>query len=259
LFKAMLSYQHIYHAGGWADLHKHAVLCALWDILARDCKALVYADTHAGRGVYDLGAIEAQKTREYETGVVRLSGQRLPVGLKAYRKALEYWMPLYAGSPACIAALMRKRDKQILCELHPQEHAHLQKNLGALEGVTVFKADGHEALLGALPADSRGLILIDPSYEVKTEYMKTAETAKTLRIAYPNMAVLIWYPVLMGRDYYQTLEAGLSGYIVSDFAAPVMPDKGMVRSRLIVLGAPDGFDGVMDGIKNDLQVVLAAR
>lgn len=253
----MLSYQHIYHAGGWADLHKHGVLCALWDVLAKRFPALVYGDTHAGRGVYDLSAPEAQKRREYESGVVRLSGQRLPQSLSAYRTALEYWMPLYAGSPGCVAALMRPADRQFLCELHPQELAHLQRNLGTRAGVQIFKQNGHEALLAHLPKDMAGLVLIDPSYEVKTEYEQTVQTALALRERFPDMVVLVWYPVLLGRELHSVLEEGLSCGVRSVFTPPDAPEKGMIKSGLIALGAPDGFSDAMRNLEKDLRNILS--
>jgi 23S rRNA (adenine2030-N6)-methyltransferase len=253
----MLSYQHIYHAGGWADLHKHAVLCCLWSALQLNHSALVYADSHAGRGVYDLGAAEAQKTREYETGVVRLSGHRFPKSIVSYKRALERWMPLYAGSPACIAALARTEDAMVLCELHPGEFKHLEQAFAQQRGVTLFKEDGHAALLRHLPEEKAGLILIDPSYEVKSEYEQTAQTAMALRAAFPSMAVLIWYPVIAGRDYYHALENGLGDFELSRFAPVVAPEKGMVESRLALLGGPQDFKQAMTGTEKDLLHILA--
>lgn len=254
----MLSYQHIYHAGGWADLHKHAVLCRLWEVLQGEHRSLVYGDSHAGRGVYDLGAAEAQKTREYESGVVRLSGHRLSGRLEAYRKALAHHMPLYAGSPACVAALARPEDKMVLCELHPGEFKHLHQVFGQRRGVGLFREDGHEALLRHLPKKGKaGLVLIDPSYEVKAEYEQTAQTALALREAFPYMAVLIWYPVLTGRDYYHGLERGLHDFDLSCFSPPQKPEKGMIESRLLLLGGPQGFCAEMAGIEKDLLHILS--
>jgi 23S rRNA (adenine2030-N6)-methyltransferase len=51
----MLSYQHAYHAGGPADLHKHAALAALLALLKKKrSRAISYLETHAGRAVYDI-------------------------------------------------------------------------------------------------------------------------------------------------------------------------------------------------------------
>ena len=55
----MLSYQHAYHAGNPADVHKHALLAAMLDYLTAKDKPLTYIETHAGRGLYDLAAPEA--------------------------------------------------------------------------------------------------------------------------------------------------------------------------------------------------------
>ncbi len=64
----MLSYQHGYHAGNLADVHKHAMLAVALDYMIRKDKPLSYIETHAGRGVYDLGSDQALKTGEAHGG-----------------------------------------------------------------------------------------------------------------------------------------------------------------------------------------------
>ena len=67
----MLSYQHIYHAGNLADVHKHALLAWMLDYLTRKDKPISYIETHAGRALYDLDAAEALKTGEAAMGIAR--------------------------------------------------------------------------------------------------------------------------------------------------------------------------------------------
>ena len=69
----MLSYQHAYHAGGPADVHKHIVLAELLARLTAKPRGLSYVETHAGRGLYDLAAPEAAKTGEAAAGIARLA------------------------------------------------------------------------------------------------------------------------------------------------------------------------------------------
>ena len=65
----MLSYQHIYHAGNLADVQKHALLAWMLEYLTQKDKPLSYIETHAGRGLYDLGSDEALKTGEAQAGI----------------------------------------------------------------------------------------------------------------------------------------------------------------------------------------------
>jgi 23S rRNA (adenine2030-N6)-methyltransferase len=235
----------------------------VWELLQVQHPALVYADSHAGRGIYDLSAPEAQKTREYETGIVQLSGQRFTGSLQAYKRAVEFWQPFYAGSPGCIAAHMRKSDRQILCELHPGEHGFLQRNMGSKKGVFILHKDGHEALLPAISRKAAGLVLIDPSYEVKTEYLRTAETALALREKCSHMVIMIWYPVLKGRDYFHALEEKVqsSKYgreaILSRFSPVDAPEKGMIESRLLLIGASKSFASEVEAVEKDLLQILS--
>ena len=68
----MLSYQHAYHAGNAADLHKHVALAALLALLTAKPRGISYLESHAGRGIYDLAGPEAQKTGEAAKGIALL-------------------------------------------------------------------------------------------------------------------------------------------------------------------------------------------
>ncbi|MCB1650908.1 MAG: 23S rRNA (adenine(2030)-N(6))-methyltransferase RlmJ [Alphaproteobacteria bacterium] len=268
----MLSYQHIYHAGGWADLQKHAALCALWDAMGREAASpkvrRTYIDTHSGRGAYDLGAVEALKTAEFETGIAHLAPARLPKLLHPYGAALKFWTPLYPGSAGCIAALRRKGEEMALCELHPGEVKHLRQNLGRKPQVRIIQKNGHEAVIDALPRDAAAqaatLVLVDPSYEVKAEYAQTAQTALHILERAPQAKILIWYPVLAGAAHHEALLEGLSvplkhGALHSLMNAPgeTPPPKGMIRSGLILLNPPEGFAKGFDGVSELLQRILS--
>jgi len=51
-----MKYRHSFHAGNFADVHKHVTLLALLTALKKKDKGFLYLDTHAGRGSYDLSS-----------------------------------------------------------------------------------------------------------------------------------------------------------------------------------------------------------
>ena len=74
----MLSYQHGYHAGNMADVHKHALLALVLDYMVRKPKPVTYLETHSGRGIYDLTSAEAEKTGEAAAGILRVESRLAP-------------------------------------------------------------------------------------------------------------------------------------------------------------------------------------
>lgn len=202
----MLSYQHGYHAGNLADVHKHAALAVLLAALTAKGKPLSYLESHAGRGLYDLAAPEARKTGEAAEGVTAaLARGALPVdhpwtaAVGAVRA--EHGPTAYPGSPAIARTLLRPGDRLHLMELHPQEHAALWAALAGpgvnLPGVHLHRRDGHEGLPAlAPPMPRRGLALIDPSYELKDEYTRAAALVIDVHRKWPQGVILLWYPVL---------------------------------------------------------------
>ncbi len=236
----MLSYQHAYHAGNAADLHKHAGLAAILTLLTQKPRALSYLESHAGRGLYDLDGPEARKTGEAAQGIDRAE----PTG--AYASALARLRAragprAYPGSPLLAAELLRPQDRMILCELHPQEHAALAAAIGAR--AEIHRRDGHEGLRALTPPKPRrGLALIDPSYEVKDEYVTTAETARAILARWPEGVVLVWYPVLPAGRHTDLLDRlqPVAGTLVSEIALQAPPERGMQGAGLVVLNPPYG-------------------
>ncbi len=243
----MLSYQHAYHAGNAADLHKHAALAALLRLLTRKPRPISYLESHAGRGLYDLDAPEATKTGEAAAGIERAA----PEG--AYAEALAavraaHGVRAYPGSPAIARALLRPEDRILLCELHPGEHAALAAALAG-PGVAIHRRDGHEALRALVPPKPRrGLALIDPSYEVKSEYAAAAETALAVLARWPEGTVAVWYPVLpAGRHsaLVGRLRAAVPGARVAEMRLLRPPARGMTGSGLVLLNPPYGAEAAL--------------
>lgn len=239
---AMLSYQHAYHAGSPADLHKHSALAELLARLTVKPRGIAYAETHAGRGLYRLDGPEALRTGEAAEGVGRAepaAGGPFGRALAATRAA--HGPAAYPGSPLIARHLLRPQDSLTLMELHPAEHAALRAALAG-PGVAVHRRDGLSGLLALAPlTPRRGLVLVDPSYEVKAEYAAVAGFARRLLAKWPEAVALIWYPLLPAGRHGELL-AGLSALpVLRDevaFARP--PARGMTGSGLALVNAPHG-------------------
>ncbi len=240
----MLSYQHGYHAGNAADLHKHIVLAELIARLTAKPRAITYAETHAGRGLYDLTAPEALRTGEAAGGIARIDPDpATPYGQALAAVRTRHGATAYPGSPLIARALLRDQDRLALMELHPAEHAALRTALAGT-GVSIHRRDGFEGLLSLAPFTPRkGLVLIDPSYEVKSEYGATALFARRLIARWPEASILIWYPLLPAARHLELLE-GLDRLPVRRdevrFADP--PARGMTGSGLALVNAPHGAE-----------------
>ncbi len=236
----MLSYQHGYHAGGPADIHKHRALAGVLSLLTRKARPLTYMETHAGRGLYDLTDAMASKTGEWRAGIGKAVRDDHPYWTALDRVRAHFGADAYPGSPLIAQALLRAGDRCILMELHPAEHAALAEAIDA----EVHKRDGFEGALAlSPPAPRRGLMLIDPSYELKTEYAATADFVRALLAKWPEAVVMVWYPILPDRRHTAMVEA-LGGQ-VHETRFPPHKGRGMEGSGLVILNAPHGVEKVL--------------
>jgi 23S rRNA (adenine2030-N6)-methyltransferase len=240
----MLSYQHAYHAGGPADLHKHSVLAGLLTLLTAKPRPIAYLESHAGRGLYDLADPAAGKTGEALRGIGRLDPSAHPFWTAVAGGRAAHGPAAYPGSPAIARALLRPEDRLLLMELHPTEHAALAAAMAG-PGVSIHRRNGHEGLRALTPPNPRrGLALIDPSYEVKTEYLETALLALETYGRWPEGVVMVWYPLLPDGRHEQLvgpIEAVRPDGLIRDevvFADP--PARGMFGSGLLILNPPFG-------------------
>ncbi len=243
----MLSYQHIYHAGCPADVHKHAVLSSLISKMVEKDKPLSYMETHAGRGVYDLQSAEAVKTGEAKDGIFRFF-KRADVSHPYFKliadMASQYGDGIYPGSPMVANCLLRDNDQMHLMELHPQEHYALKGNFLRDKNVHVHKRDGYEGVMAISPPNPRrGVVLIDPSFEVKSEYDQAAEFIIKLHKKWAEAVIMLWYPILEAGNHESMVDrlqnADLPKYIKSEVR---VTSKGMRGSGVIMINAPYGVD-----------------
>ena len=246
----MLSYQHAYHAGNAADVHKHALLAWALAYMTRKDKALSYIETHAGRGLYDLSDAAARKTGEAAAGVARLL-PRFPAdhpwrGTVEGTRA-EHGPDAYPGSPLIAARLTRAFDRLNLAELHPAEHAALAEALPRRPEIRIHKRDGLEMAKALTPPDPRrGLMLIDPSWEVRDDYPRMARLLPRLAAKWNVGVLMLWYPILPDRRHAPMLRAlreALPDALVHEVAFPPARDgHGMRGSGMVVVNPPWGLD-----------------
>ncbi|MEX0287101.1 MAG: 23S rRNA (adenine(2030)-N(6))-methyltransferase RlmJ [Paracoccaceae bacterium] len=258
----MLSYQHAYHAGNAADVHKHALLATVLAYLTRKDKPLTYMETHAGRAVYDLSGPEAVKTQEAAQGIQRVASwfdedHPYTSALKTVRQAEG--KTAYPGSPYIARHLLRPTDRLILAELHPQESEALR---AALPGVDVRKADGPALALSIAPPDPRrGLCLIDPAYEVKAEYSAMPHLLAKLHRKWPVGVLMLWYPILTSgaeRGMVKALHGlNVEKTLLSEVRfAPARPGHGMVGSGLFVINPPWGLAEAARDLERQFKAAL---
>jgi 23S rRNA (adenine2030-N6)-methyltransferase len=245
----MLSYQHIYHAGNLADVQKHALLCAMLDYMGRKSKPMTYAETHSGRGLYHLDAAEAVKTGEAAAGIGTAEAWFAPE--HPFRRALSavreiYGSEAYGGSPLLAAQLLRPEDRMQLAELHPREHEELEIVLG--RRAKVHRRDGFEMAQAVCPPDPRrGLLLIDPSYEVKADYARIPGHIAKLHRKWNVGVIALWYPILTDGSHEGMLAALKAQKLPKALRhevrfPPAREGHRMVGSGMFVVNAPYGTE-----------------
>ena len=245
----MLSYRHGFHAGNSADVLKHWVIERILNYLMQKPKPLFYCDTHAGAGCYALNSDMANKTAEYQQGIAKiLPLNNVPAVLGDYLNlvkqcSLVAGSPAYPGSPWVASYLLRPVDRLAFCELHPQDYPQLQQTFKSDKRVNVFNEDGFKKSLALLPPkENRGLVVIDPSYEIKTDYETVVQHIVALHKRFATGIYALWYPVV-NAERIQTLEArfvraGLKNTQLFELQTQAVEHGGMYASGMIVVNAP---------------------
>jgi len=200
-----VNYRHAYHAGNFADVLKHVVLSRLIEYLKRKDKAFRVIDTHAGSGLYDLGADEASRTAEWRDGIGRLIDAQLPAPiaplLRPYLDAVRAQnsrpeLRYYPGSPLIARHLFRPQDRLSAIELHPQEAEQLNELFAGDFQVRVIELDGWLALGAHLPPkEKRGIVLVDPPFEKEGEFGRLVDGLVKAHRRWPTGVYALWYPI----------------------------------------------------------------
>jgi 23S rRNA (adenine2030-N6)-methyltransferase len=193
-------YHHRFHAGNFADVHKHILLCALLRALCHKDAAWAYFETHAGGGVYDLADEAATRTAEFRDGIARLYDETAaPAPVAAYLEIVRTInahgaLRRYPGSPMFASHYARAADRVVLCEREPAVAAQLKAELGADPHVVVHQRDGYEARALLPPREKRGLMLIDPPFERADEFDAVAAFTAAALARFAHGVYALWYP-----------------------------------------------------------------
>ncbi|MGC8122020.1 23S rRNA (adenine(2030)-N(6))-methyltransferase RlmJ [Marinobacter sp. VGCF2001] len=263
----MLSYLHAFHAGNFADVQKHAALSLALTMMQAKKSAIACFDTHAGSARYDLRSERARKTAEADAGVQVLWRIREQLACSDWEPVLKVLAednpgdgPLqdYPGSPAWFARLSRPGDVVTAFELHPAEERQLA-GWANEAGVKVRHEDGLKGLLKCLPPPQpRMLTLIDPSYEIKSDYEAVAHTLARAWKKCRHGVYLVWYPILTsGLEQKLTEVLQTSGAVrkvlKSEVTLDQPPERGMVGSGMLIINPPWGFDERLGAMMADLH------
>jgi 23S rRNA (adenine2030-N6)-methyltransferase len=248
-----MNYRHAYHAGNFADVVKHAVMCRVLVHLREKPAAFRIIDTHAGAGRYDLAGLEAGKTQEWRDGIDRLRRAELAAPLRAllapYLDAVAAFNPngglkTYPGSPLLAKALLRRQDRLIACELEPQAAAALQNELAGDARAKAIVIDGWTALTAYVPpVERRGVVLVDPPFEQPGEFPRLVQGLAAAHRKWPTGVYLLWYPIKDQAEvaaFARSLSRlGIAKILRVELTLPTaVPDEGLRGSGLIAVNPP---------------------
>ncbi|QWW69003.1 23S rRNA (adenine(2030)-N(6))-methyltransferase RlmJ [Rhizobium sp. WYJ-E13] len=248
-----MNYRHIYHAGNFADVLKHAVLARLIRYMQKKDAGFRVLDTHAGIGLYDLSSEEAQKTGEWQGGIGKLLetdlGPQVSELLEPYLSAIRELNPqgglrFYSGSPKLARMLFRPQDRLSAMELHPEDFVRLHRVFEGDHHARIIELDGWLALGAHLPPkEKRGIVLVDPPFEEDGEYERLVDGLARAYRRFPGGTYCLWYPLKKGapiKDFHEALQAlDIPKMLCAELA--VRSDRettGLTGSGLIVVNPP---------------------
>ncbi|WP_165855573.1 23S rRNA (adenine(2030)-N(6))-methyltransferase RlmJ [Marinobacter sp. JSM 1782161] len=263
----MLSYLHAFHAGNFADVHKHIGLFLALRLLQKKPSAVACFDTHGGSASYDLEGERPRKTGEADEGIRKLWACRDDLQHPLWK---EVWRLLdgpdspggetlrfYPGSPAWFEQLARDQDRFTVFELHSGESQRLHDWAGTRR-VDVRAEDGFAGLLRALPPkEPRLLTLIDPPYEVKDDYLTTAETVIKAWQRCRHGVYLVWYPILPDARHEAMIrrlqDSPVRKVLHSQYRLETPPERGMAGSGLLLVNPPWEWAGLMESMLEEVR------
>ena len=267
-----MKYRHSFHAGNFADTHKHVTLLALLRAMQRKDKGFLFVDTHAGAGRYDLGGADTHHGAEAKFGanvVIEAADALQSEELQAYVAAVRLLrttldLPLaYPGSPWLAAQMLRPQDSGVCCELVPAQCRALERSLGGFRRMRVQCADGYLQLAALLPPrERRCLVLIDPPYENPSlEFAQAADVIDAILARQANAVIALWYPIKDTRSLlpWQQRMAQQSAADVLSLEFWIHPRDsrvGLNGSGLMIINPPYQFEQAAALWQQELQRLL---
>ena len=268
-----MNYRHIYHAGNFADVLKHAVLARVIAHLKQKSQPFRVIDTHAGAGLYDLGSPEAQKTGEWRDGIGRVLADTPPAEISAilapYLDVVRAEngggpdLTCYPGSPLIARRLMRRTDRLVANEAHPEDAARLKALFAGDPAVKTLALDGWTALKALLPPkERRGVVLIDPPFEEPGEFGRLVEALAAAHRRFATGTVLLWYPVKdprAARAFCRDAAARAIPKLLSAelFVGTPRADGELAGSGLLILNPPFTLEAALARLLPYLARTLA--
>ncbi len=245
-----MHYRHSFHAGNFADVFKHVLLIGLLQGLSRKEKPFLYLDTHAGAGLYDLSSGDAARADEWKEGVGRMAtADSTPAWIEIYQglmRQLAETFPegrIYPGSPQIAQMCMRASDRMICCERIAEVAQVLKTNTPR---AAVHQRDGYESHAFVPPAEKRGLVLIDPPFEARDEFLQCEKFLQKALKRWANGTYAVWYPLKQQHDPQRFLRrvARLndSELLNCTFDNGARSQGQMHACGLLVINPPYGFD-----------------
>jgi len=248
-----VNYRHAFHAGSFADVFKHAVLCRILHYLREKPAAFRVIDTHAGAGLYDLTGPEAKRGGEWHDGIERLLAAKLPAPaaalLSPYLEVIGALnepgrLKLYPGSPAIARAWLRPQDRLIACELEPTAATALAGHMRGDSRIKTLEIDGWTALSAYVPPpERRGLVLVDPPFEDDGDFHRLSHAFAGSHRKWATGIYALWYPI-KGRGDPDALAKRLSRLGIPKIlraeliVSPVSDPSRLNGSGLILVNPP---------------------
>ncbi len=247
-----MNYRHAFHAGNFADLHKHAIVLAMLSALQDQSDALSVIDTHAGAGGYDLSGEMARRSGEAQAGIFRLKGATdAPAVFGPLLKAVAEMNggkdgDLYPGSPRLIARALRKTDRYVGCELRPDDVHILRQTLTPYVSAQALEADGYATAVERAGRGGRAFVVIDPPFERPDDYRQIAATTRAVLARAPDAALAVWLPIkdLETFDaFLRSMEAVTGNLLVAELRLrPLTDPMKMNGCAMVMVNAPAGLD-----------------
>jgi 23S rRNA (adenine2030-N6)-methyltransferase len=245
-----MNYQHIYHAGNFADVLKHIILLQILEAFKSHTKPIFILDTHAARGRYNLKSIEATKSGEYHEGIEQLFNQQikhLPQAIATYIQAVKREnktddLIFYPGSPCLIKQYLRPQDRAAFCELNEKEFFKLHALFHQNKNIKLVNGDGYEALMSFMPPrEKHGLVLIDPPFEQRDEIITLEKIILKSLERWKHGTFMLWYPVKEAEKFQRHFET---------------LQKTDVPMILFELEMPSGFNSVIGNSLKKTAVIV---
>lgn len=261
-----MNYRHAFHAGNFADVWKHLTLVLCLDHFLLKETPFRALDVFAGIGGYRLDGEESMRNPEWHDGIGRLwSATDHPLPVARYVAAVAQASDgpsCYPGSPAFVAQALRKQDKAVLCELHPDDFQTLAENFSSYRNIKIERRDAWEAIRAHLPPiERRGLVLIDPPFEKQGEFDRLIGALEDCLSRWATGTFILWHAdkdAYITDQYRQALAGTGARLLTADLhvAAP-HESTGLVACGLTIANPPFGLEEALNEAGPYLAALLA--